>query len=126
MKKFNVEITFEDGTKQTKYAESNSNITAMNMAINLLEEEKKSLVANVELTQVEEGKKMTDAEYLAKAEAVFKEKQQREISRIADKLKEDDEKAELKKIQDKCPHEKTESYNHRYHTYCRDCGKELD
>lgn len=126
MKTFDVKITFENGKTQNKLEESNDKITAMNLALNRLDEKARGQVVNVEISDIDEKKKMTDEEYLAKAEEVFKENQKWEISRIARKLKKDDEEAELKKIQDNCPHEKTESYNHGYHTFCRDCGKELD
>lgn len=63
--------------------------------------------------------------YMEEAKKIYHRKQQNEIERIADDLRKKDELENKKKIQDKCPHERTWSYNHGYHEKCRDCGKEV-
>lgn len=126
MKTFDVKITFENGKTQNKLEESNDKITAMNLALNRLDEKARGQVVNVEISGVDEKKKMTDEDYLVKAEEVYKERQREKIQRIAKELKKEDEQKALKEIQDKCPHMRTESYNHGYHKFCRDCGKELN
>lgn len=33
--------------------------------------------------------------------------------------------AKIKEKQRNCPHEHIDSYNHGYHRFCKDCGKEM-
>lgn len=54
MKTFEVKVTFLNGESQTKRSESNDTVTAINMAINRLNEDEKQNICNVNISCVSE------------------------------------------------------------------------
>lgn len=68
---------------------------------------------------------MKKDEYYDKAKKIYKKEVEFEINRIANTLRKEAERDRVRAMQDKCSHPRVESYNHGYHTYCVECGKDL-